>query len=129
MNKYLETLSNLKDANKPVENNTELEKVELANVEDLIKEGKKAKQLINKGKKELQALKTQARITADAFDNFTNGPYFEITQNIRKVRQAAKELGVELPKEIEAAYNMVDKARGEFKNGRASNWFKEINKL
>jgi len=25
MNKYLETLSNLKDANKPVENNTELD--------------------------------------------------------------------------------------------------------
>ena len=35
MNKYLETLSNLKDANKPVENNTELEKVELSLMNDI----------------------------------------------------------------------------------------------
>jgi hypothetical protein len=106
-----------------------IEKVELATVKDLIEEGKKAKRLITQGKKELQALKTQAKITADVFDNFTNGPYFEITQNIRKIRQQAKELGVDLPKEVESAYKMVDKARGEFANGRASNWFKEINKL
>jgi len=125
--KFYNELSKFKKADDT--KSVELEKIELATVKDLIEQGKIAKRLITQGKKELQALKTQARVTADAFDNFTNGPYFEITQNIRKVRQQAKELGVDLPNEVEAAYKMVDKARGEFKNGRASNWFKEINKL
>tara|TARA_S200002703_G_scaffold120153_1_gene105903 strand:- start:331 stop:693 length:363 start_codon:yes stop_codon:yes gene_type:complete len=40
MNKYLETLSNLKDANKPVENNTELEKVELSLMNDIKRRSK-----------------------------------------------------------------------------------------
>jgi hypothetical protein len=126
-NKFYNELRKFKKADDT--KSVELEKIELATVKDLIEQGKIAKRLITQGKKELQALKTQARVTADAFDNFTNGPYFEITQNIRKVRQQAKELGVDLPNEVEAAYKMVDKARGEFKNGRASNWFKEINKL
>lgn len=126
-NKFYNELRKFKKADDT--KSVELEKIELATVKDLIEQGKIAKRLITQGKKELQALQTQARVTADAFDNFTNGPYFEITQNIRKVRQQAKELGVDLPNEVEAAYKMVDKARGEFKNGRASNWFKEINKL
>jgi hypothetical protein len=126
-NKFYNELSKFKKADDT--KSVEYKKIELATVKDLIEQGKIAKRLITQGKKELQALKTQARVTADAFDNFTNGPYFEITQNIRKVRQQAKELGVDLPNEVEAAYKMVDKARGEFANGRASNWFKEINKL
>ena len=118
-NKFYQELSKFKKA----------EKVELATVKDLIEQGKDAKRLIAKAEKELNALKTQAKITADAIDDFTNNPYFVITQNIRKVRQQAKELGVDLPNEVEDAYKMVTDARGELKNGRASNWFKEINKL
>ena len=41
----------------------------------------------------------------------------------------AKELGVDVPKELEAANDMVIEARGEFKNGRSSKWFKDINSL
>ena len=58
-----------------------------------------------------------------------NGPYFEITQAMPKIRTAAKELGVDVPKELEAANDMVIEARGEFKNGRSSKWFKDINSL
>tara|TARA_R110002110_G_scaffold318207_1_gene530968 strand:- start:571 stop:960 length:390 start_codon:yes stop_codon:yes gene_type:complete len=125
---YLQKLENLKGKELK---NTELkaEKIDLATVPELIKEGKNAKKLINNAKKELQALKSQARVTADAFDNFMNGPYFEITQAMPKIRTSAKELGVDLPKELEVANDMVIKARGEFKNGRSSKWFKEINSL
>ena len=104
-------------------------KVDLATIPELVKEGKNAKKLINNAKKELQNLKSQARLTADAFDNFMNGPYFEITQAMPKIRTAAKELGVDVPKELEAANDMVIEARGEFKNGRSSKWFKDINSL
>ena len=110
-------------------NLSKVERVELATIPELIKEGKNAKKLINNAKKELQNLKSQARLTADAFDNFMNGPYFEITQAMPKIRTAAKELGVDIPKELEAANDMVIEARGEFKNGRSSKWFKEINSL
>ena len=110
-------------------NLSKVEKIELATIPELIKEGKNAKKLINNAKKELQNLKSQARLTADAFDNFMNGPYFEITQAMPKIRTAAKELGVDVPKELEAANDMVIEARGEFKNGRSSQWFKEINSL
>jgi len=110
-------------------NLSKVEKVELATIPELIKEGKNAKKLINNAKKELQNLKSQARLTADAFDNFMNGPYFEITQAMPKIRTAAKELGVDVPKELEAANDMVIEARGEFKNGRSSKWFKDINSL
>lgn len=58
-----------------------------------------------------------------------NGPYFEITQAMPKIRKQAKELGVDIPKELESANDMVIKARGEFKNGRSSKWYKEINSL
>jgi hypothetical protein len=126
-NKFYNELSKFKKAENT--KSVELEKVELATVKDLIEQGKNAKKLIAKAEKELNALKTQAKITADAIDNFINEPYFQITQNIRKVRQQAKELGVDLPNELEDAYKIVDKARGELGNGRASNWFKEINKL
>jgi len=110
-------------------NLSKVERVELATIPELIKEGKNAKKLINNAKKELQNLKSQARLTADAFDNFMNGPYFEITQAMPKIRTAAKELGVDVPKELEAANDMVIEARGEFKNGRSSKWFKDINSL
>ena len=110
-------------------NLSKVEKIELATIPELIKEGKNAKKLINNAKKELQNLKSQARLTADAFDNFMNGPYFEITQAMPKIRTAAKELGVDVPKELEAANDMVIEARGEFKNGRSSKWFKDINSL
>jgi hypothetical protein len=110
-------------------NLSKVEKIELATIPELIKEGKNAKKLINNAKKSLQDLKSQARITADAFDNFMNGPYFEITQEMPKIRKQAKELGVDVPKELEAANDMVIKARGEFKNGRSSKWYKEINSL
>jgi len=110
-------------------NLSKVEKVELATIPELIKEGKNAKKLINNAKKELQNLKSQARLTADAFDNFMNGSYFEITQAMPKIRTAAKELGVDVPKELEAANDMVIEARGEFKNGRSSKWFKDINSL
>ena len=110
-------------------NLSKVERVELATIPELIKEGKNAKKLINNAKKELQNLKSQARLTADAFDNFMNGPYFEITQAMPKIRTSAKELGVDIPKELEAANDMVIKARGEFKNGRSSKWFKDINSL
>ena len=110
-------------------NLSKVEKVELATIPELIKEGKNAKKLINNAKKELQNLKSQARLTADAFDNFMNGPYFEITQAMPKIRTAAKELGVDVPKDLEAANDKVIEARGEFKNGRSSKWFKDINSL
>ena len=127
-NEYFEKLENLKGKELK---NTELkaEKIDLATVPELLKEGKNAKKLILDAKKQLQALKTQAKLTADAFDNFMNGPYFEITQAMPKIRKQAKELGVDLPKELEAANDMVIKARGEFKNGRSSKWYKEINSL
>ena len=105
------------------------EKIDLATIPELVNEGKKAKKLILQAKKSLQDLKSQARITADAFDNFMNGPYFEITQELPKIRKQAKELGVDIPKELESANDMVIKARGEFKNGRSSKWYKEINSL
>jgi len=106
-----------------------VEKIELATIPELINEGKKAKKLILQGKKSLQELKSQARITADIFDNFINGPYFEITQALPKIKRQAKELGVDIPKELESANDMVIKARGEFKNGRSSVWYKAITSL
>ena len=108
---------------------SKVERVELATIPELIKEGKNAKKLINNAKKELQNLKSQARLTADAFDNFMNGPYFEITQAMPKIRTAAKELGVDVSKELEAANDMVTEVRGELKNGRSSKWFKDMKSL
>ena len=109
--------------------NLKAEKIELANVPELLKEAKKAKQLITKAKIALKELKAQSLTAADAIDNFANGPYFEITQNVSKIKKQAKELGLDVPKELDAAFEMVSKARGELGNGRSSKWFSALKSL
>jgi hypothetical protein len=110
-------------------NLSKVEKVELANVPELLKEAKKAKQLITKAKIALKELKAQSITAADAIDNFANGPYFEITQNVSKIKKQAKELGLDVPKELDTAFEMVSKARGELGNGRSSKWFAALKSL
>jgi len=105
------------------------EKVELANVPELLKEAKKAKQLIIKAKLAMKELKSLSITAADAIDNFADGPYFEITQNVSKIKKQAKELGLDVPKELDAAFEMVSKARGELGTGRSSKWFQAIKSL
>lgn len=105
MNKYLETLSNLKDANKPVENNTELEKVELTRItdleaneyelrkgiDDLMQFATDAREAIAKGKRELNRLDAVQRVSKRLLED---------------VQKAAKDLGVDVP-EAKALDRMI----------------------
>ena len=133
MNKKQPTTEQILSAlNKLVrESKTELktERFDLSTVPELLKEAKKAKKLITKAKIALKELKAQSLTTADAIDNFANGPYFEITQNVGKIKKQAKELGLDVPKELDTAFEMVSKARGELGNGRASKWFTALKSI
>ena len=113
-------------------NKVNTEKVELATIPELLNYAKNARKIANKAKISIKQLKQVSLETADAIDNFKSGPYFEITQNIRKIQAAAKELGLENSpelRELEAANEYVIDMRGQLGNGRASVWFKAIRTL
>ena len=80
MNKYFETLSKIQEANKPVENNTELERIELNVLNDITNAFLKSDKLIG------QADKLSGKIEK-AFGNYTD----------------AQEKGVQLQKELKEA--------------------------
>ncbi len=46
-----------------------------------------------------------------------------------EIKKQAKELGLDVPKELDTAFEMVSKARGELGNGRSSKWFAALKSL
>lgn len=100
MNKYFETLSKIQEANKPVENNTELEKVEFAmddydffasKLKDVLKNVKKAAQRAEEAHGQLTKLRGVARELAFSGNTFVK----DAEKQLAKDMKAAKNLGVD----------------------------------
>jgi hypothetical protein len=111
---------------------SEEQKVELASIDSLIAEAKEGRKLGNKAKISINALKSQAKETADLIDNFTQGAYFNVVNSLADMKRKAKEIGLENTpeiKELEKAASMLSDMRGELGNGMASSWYKAISKL
>lgn len=112
MNKYLETLSNLKDANKPVENNTELEKLQFNLQDDAKKALKEFSDLYNKynneidqayvhirrmekSAKEAKAYEASMKKAAQDLRKAEGNVEEAINKAKTKAKELSKELGIE----------------------------------
>jgi hypothetical protein len=114
MNKYLETLSNLKDANKPVENNTELEKIDLALINRLYEYTYGWDKSINEYSQQLEVVQKNKKALLKFADNYSK--LLKASENIRETAEGwFKESGEKPTGKWAESFKIMDKHSNELR--------------